>query len=177
MGRIAHLENVPQSIARRGDRGLLAASIFALVAAIWLAIGMAQPLHAAESRPGDAEKLRRLDIMLMVTGLRCRTTADNFMEDYGRFTSKHMSTLNEASRDLHQQMALRHGAAVAAKAVDRMGVVMANEYGGGHPWLSCTQLRQVTRSLATVEGHATLVEVAEQLLDRQPRPLLALAGR
>jgi hypothetical protein len=58
-----------------------------------------------------------------------------------------------------------------------MSVVMANEYGNGHPWLSCHELRQVAQSLALVEGRETLVEAAGQLLERQPRPLLALAGR
>lgn len=137
-------------------------------------IAMAMPVHAAE---GDAQKLRRMDIMLMVTGLRCRTTADNFIEDYGRFTSSHMTELNEANHELRIQLAAEAGEEGAERALDRMSVVMANEYGGGHPWLTCHDLRQVAQSLALVKGRDTLVEAAGQLLERQPRPLLALAGR
>ncbi|WP_159976337.1 MULTISPECIES: S-adenosyl-L-homocysteine hydrolase [unclassified Novosphingobium] len=139
-----------------------------------LAQGLTTPAHA---EAGDAQKLRRMDIMLMVTGLRCRTTADNFMEDYGRFTSSHMAELNEANGELRAQLAVEAGEEGAVKALDKMSVVMANEYGAGHPWLSCHELHQVAQGLASVQGHETLVEVAGQLLERQPRPLLALAGR
>lgn len=158
----------------RGERRLLLASLAGIVAA--LALGLATPAHA-DSGDGSAEKLRRLDIMLMVTGLRCRKTPDNFIDDYGRFTSKHMSELNAASRDLKADLAHRHGANGAVRALDRMSVVMANEYGGGHPWLNCSELRQVARSLSGVEGRATLVEAADQLLSRQRGPVFALASR
>lgn len=142
-------------------------------AAFIACLGSAAPAQAGES---DARKLRRMDIMLMVTGLRCRTTVDNFIDDYGRFTSNHMADLNEANEELRGQLAVEAGEEGAARALDKMSVVMANEYGGGHPWLSCHELRQVAQSLALVEGRETLVEVAGQLLERQPRPLLALAG-
>ncbi|HKT85666.1 MAG TPA: S-adenosyl-L-homocysteine hydrolase [Novosphingobium sp.] len=134
------------------------------------------PAHAA-SADGSSEKLRRLDIMLMVTGLRCRKTPDNFTEDYGRFTSKHLSELNEASRDLKAELARRYGAVGAARALDQMSVVMANEYGGGHPWLSCGELRQVTRNLAVAQGREPLVEAADQLFSQARGPVLALASR
>jgi hypothetical protein len=158
----------------RGERRLLFASLLGLIAAI--CIGLPAPVNAA-SGDGSAEKLRRLDIMLMVTGLRCRTTADNFTADYGRFTSRHLNELNAASRELKADLARRYGAKGAERALDRMSVVMANEYGGGHPWLSCSELHEVTRNLVNVQGRATLVEAADQLLARQRGPLLALAGR
>lgn len=165
--------------SRRGERRLLGGSIVGMIAAIGVALAVPQPLHAApgEGSSSEAEKLRRLDIMLMVTGLRCRTTADNFIDDYGQFTSNHMKELNEANRELRTQFSAVYGSAGANKALDRISTVMANEYGAGHPWLNCSELRQVTKSLAQVQGHDTLVEAAGQLLDRQPRPLLALAGR
>ncbi len=147
-----------------------------LAAAIGMtcAMFMATPSLAAE---GDAQKLRRMDIMLMVTGLRCRTTADNFIEDYGRFTSSHMTELNEANAELRGELAEDVGEEGAARALDKMSVVMANEYGGGHPWLSCHELREVTQGLALVQGRETLVEAAGQLLERQPPVLFALARR
>lgn len=138
-----------------------------------LLAGTISPAGAAQ---GDAQKLRRMDIMLMVTGLRCRTTADDFIADYGRFTSSHMAELNAANRELRAELAATSGEAGAERALDRISTTMANEYGAGHPWLSCAELRQVTKSLALVKGRETLVEAAGQLLDRQPRPLLALAG-
>ena len=125
----------------------------------------------------DAEKLRRLDIMLMVTGLRCRTTSDNFQDDYGQFSTVHNATLNGAAATLKADLSLRHGAAGATRALDRMSVTMANSYGQGHPWLDCAQLKQVTRDLASAVGRAPLIEAANQLLATQGTPQFAWAGR
>lgn len=158
----------------RGERSLLLASLAGIAAAITL--GLASPAHASGG-DNSAEKLRRLDIMLMVTGLRCRTTPDNFINDYGAFTSKHLSELNAASRDLKADLARRHGAKGAERALDRMSVVMANEYGGGHPWLNCGELRQVARNLAKAQGREPLVAAADQLLAGQRAPTFALAAR
>ena len=47
-------------------------------AACVAAAGMVLSFPAAAGGTDQAEKIRRLDIMLMVTGLRCRTTRDNF---------------------------------------------------------------------------------------------------
>lgn len=164
--------------ADRAERRLLTGSVLGALVAIGLALGLAQPVQAdpgAVQVASDAEKIRRLDIMLMVTGLRCRTTTDNFTDDYGRFTARHMGDLNVANRELRAQFSMRYGGSGADRALDRMSVVMANEYGGGHPWLSCAELRQVARDLAEVQGRATLVEAANQLFEAPPPPLLALA--
>lgn len=145
--------------------------IFKGVAASLAAASMLITVPAsAEAGMSQAEKLRRLDIMLMVTGLRCRTTADNFNSEYGRFTTAHLSTLNAASNALKADMTRRYGAAGANRALDRLSVQMANAYGQGHPWLSCGQLKQVAGTLATVRGTAPLVEAADELLG-SPRRL------
>lgn len=112
----------------------------------------------------QAEKLRRLDIMLMVTGLRCRSGGSNFQADYGRFTTNHIDELNAASDAMKADLALRHGVGGAARALDRLSTVMANQYGNGHPWLGCAQLKQVARGLAAARGTAPLLEAADQLL-------------
>ena len=83
-----------------------------------LSMVLSVPVSAADM--SQAEKLRRLDIMLMVTGLRCRTTADNFQADYGRFTTNHIRELNAASATLKAQMAARYGAAGATRALDKL---------------------------------------------------------
>ncbi len=141
------------------------------VAASLAAVSMLFTVPAsAESGMGQAEKLRRLDIMLMVTGLRCRTTADNFNSEYGRFTTAHLGTLNAASDALKADYAKRYGAAGANRALDRLSVQMANAYGQGHPWLSCGQLKQVAGTLATVRGTQPLVDAADDLLGA-PRQL------
>ena len=134
-------------------------------AACVAAAGMILSFPAAAGGVGQAEKIRRLDIMLMVTGLRCRTTKDNFQREYGRFTTNHIGELNAAARALKADYAARLGPAKADRALDKLSVQMANQYGQGHPWLNCGQLKQVARTLADMRGLSPLVEAANDLLD------------
>lgn len=145
---------------------------FATAAAVF---GMLASAPASAGSFEDAEKLRRLDIMLMVTGLRCRTTADDFQADYGRFTTKHIATLNAAAHLLEDRLAAQVGLRDAVRALDRLSVTMANTYGQGHPWLSCAELKVAARSLAQAEGPAVLVEAADQLLAKTGAPRFAWA--
>ena len=147
------------------------------VAAACAAVSLLVSVPAGAYSINQAEKLRKLDIMLMVTGLRCRTTADNFQPDYGRFATSHLAELNAASNTLKADLAQRYGAAGANRALDRLSTTMANSYGGGHPWLNCAQLRTVARNLATAQGDAPLVAAADQLLSPSGSPQLALALR
>jgi hypothetical protein len=144
--------------------------------AIACALGTAMLAGAAHAEePGSAEKLRRLDIMLMVTGLRCRGGEDNFQADFHAFEAQHLAELNGAARTLQAQLATRLGEKGAARELDRMGVTMANQYGGGHPWLGCHELKQVTRDLAIAVGPDPLVAAADELL-RGDGPQLAYRG-
>ena len=137
----------------------------AVLAAVSTLAFVPQPAAAAVSAD-QASKLRQLDIMLMVTGERCRTTRDDFISDYGRFSSRHLGTLNQANAQLWQQLAVRHGSGGAQRALDRLSTTMANDYRLGHPWLGCRELKMVARNLANVEGRATLEEAADQLIAR-----------
>jgi hypothetical protein len=158
--------------AQAGERTLLGATVVGLVASM----AIATPAQAAGSMSG-AEKLRRLDIMLMVTGLRCRSTADNFTADYGRFTTSQLGDLNAAAAELKSDLARTYGAAGAQRALDRLSTTMANGYGQGHPWLGCGDLKLVAQNLATVHGRATLEEAADQLLADYSPPRFAWARR
>lgn len=147
------------------------------VAAGLAAVSMIVAAPASAGSMSQAEKLRRLDIMLMVTGLRCRTGADNFQADYGRFTTNHIAELNAASNALKADLARRAGAAGANRALDKLSVTMANSYGQGHPWLNCKQLKQVARGLAEAKGQGPLVEAADQLLESRGTPQFAWLRR
>ena len=124
-----------------------------------------------------AEKLRKLDIMLMVTGLRCRTTPDDFRADFAAFEAAHLSDLNAAAAELRQGLVASAGVTGATRALDRISTGMANQYGQGHPWLDCAQLKQVTRVLTKVQGRATLVEAADELLAPSEGSKFAYARR
>lgn len=137
---------------------------------------LATPTVSQATSQDDAEALRKLDIMLMVTSLRCRTTADNFQPEYQRFSSSNLTHLNAAARSLHASMAKQAGAAGAKKALDKISVGMANEYGRGHPWLGCGALKQITRDLSEGRDADQLASTADELLSSRPRGLWAMAG-
>ena len=122
------------------------------------------PAGAGGTKMSDAEKMRRLDIMLLVTGLRCRTTADDFQPDFEAFETKHRRDLNVADRQLRAEFGTRSGTAATAKEMDHINVEMANTYGNGHPWMGCHDLKGVVHDLASMTGPKPLLVVAEQLL-------------
>jgi hypothetical protein len=130
------------------------------------------PLQAGAS--DDAEAIRKLDIMLMVTSLRCRRTADNFQADYQRFSSNNLTALNAASKTLQADL-VRSGN-TGKRALDKISVSMANEYGNGHPWLGCGELRQITRDLSSGKNAVQLAAAADDLLSSRPRGHWAMAG-
>jgi hypothetical protein len=134
------------------------------VAALAAASLLAGSPAAAQSDVASAEKIRRLDIMLMVTALRCRFGADNFQADYEAFSARHLSTLNAAGQRLTQELSVRHGAQGARRALDRMMTGMANEYGMGHPTMDCAQLKRTARGLAYETPSSSLVAAADVLL-------------
>ncbi len=146
-------------LINRVAAGLAAAAILASV-----------PAQAASG--DDAEKVRRLDIMLMVSALRCRTTADGFQDDYNRFSSAHLSELNAAGSTLRHSLEARYGATGAKRALDKLSTSMANSYGQGHPWLNCAELKQATRALAQDQAPGALATAADQLLGDSGRASL-----
>lgn len=141
-----------------------AAAALAVAATIALVPAPAQANAAAD----EAEKLQKLDIMLMVSSLRCRFGADNFQSDYGRFVTAHRGTLNEAGQTMQRNMNARHGPAAGKKALDRLNVQMANEYGQGHPWMGCGDLKSATGRLTQLRERTQLVKAADELLSRRP---------
>ena len=147
------------------------------VAASLAAVSLVFTFPATASAMSQAEKLRRLDIMLMVTGLRCRKGADNFQADYQRFTANHITELNLAANSLKNEMAGRFGAAGATRALDRLSVTMANAYGQGHPWLDCAELKVAARNLADARGTAVLEAAADQLLSEAGATQVTAARR
>lgn len=136
----------------------------AVAATLVLAPAPAQANAALE----EAEKLQKLDIMLMVSSLVCRFGQDNFQSDYSRFAATHRMTLNAAGDTLQRDMIARHGPSAGKKALDRINVRMANEYGQGHPWMACAQLKSAASQLAQVNDRTTLIRAADEMLGRPP---------
>lgn len=145
-----------------------AAAAFAALAIV------ATPVSVQAGAADDAEAVRKLDIMLMVTSLRCRKTADNFQADYQRFSSSNLAALNAASRTLQADLVKQGN--TGKRALDKISVSMANEYGNGHPWLGCGELKQITRDLSASKNSAQLAAAANDLLSSRPRGQWAMAG-
>jgi hypothetical protein len=139
------------------------------------AFGMTVPAAHAETPSGEAAKLRRLDIMLMVSSLRCRFGADNFQDDYVRFSTNQNASMQAAFQTLQADYTARMGATGAKKALDTLSVSMANQYGQGHPWLGCGELKAMTQDLAGTSERTRLLAAADAVLDDRPN-LVALAS-
>ena len=139
------------------------------------AMGAAAVAASLVLAPTDAsaasqdEQIRRLDIMLMVTSLRCRMGADDFQPHYRKFSATHITALNSAARGLENGLVAAHGRKGAKRALDRISVGMANEYGQGHPWLGCAELKEITEDLSGNSDPAVLAQAADELLGPSPR--------
>lgn len=140
-----------------------------LAAAASAAAVLFAPMPAAAAGSSEAEDIRRLDIMLMVTSLRCRMGADDFQPHYQRFSANHLATLNSAARSLQAGLVREHGNRGAKRALDRISVGIANEYGQGHPWLGCAELKEITADLAATPDSSELGIAAVELLAATPR--------
>jgi hypothetical protein len=146
------------------------------VAATLAALSIFATSIPAQAAPGDeAEKVRRLDIMLMVSALRCRTTADGFQADYDSFSNAHLSELNASASVLKHSLEARYGASGSKRALDKISTSMANSYGTGHPWLNCAELKQATQSLAQNRAPGALLAAADALLGDSGRATLTAA--
>lgn len=148
----------------------------AVTVVIAVALGAAFITAPAQASNGpsngfeEAHSLRSLDIMLMVTSLRCRSGPHDFRSDYSDFSTAQSMHLNAAGRTLKRTFAASYGEANPARVLDRMGVKIANSYGDGHPWLSCAELQQIARELSQSRDVGDLTHKARYLLSAQ-RPL------
>ncbi len=140
---------------------------FKEIAAGVAALSMLGTIGVANAAPlsvSSAEKVRKLDIMLMVSSLRCRHGVDSFQTEYRKFSANHLTELNDASQTLSNDLARKYGSKGAKRALDKMSVSMANSYGQGHPWMSCSDLKQVTGDLAGNREPGALLIAADELL-------------
>lgn len=137
---------------------MAAATVFAFGAAA----ARAEPIGS------DAAKLRKLDIMLMVGSLRCRFGEDNYQAEYDQFASAQGAHMLEAHHQLEAQYTAELGANGAKKALDSLNVGMANQYGQGHPWLSCGELKTMTQDLSAATDRQRLVAAADLALADLP---------
>ncbi|MEO0063208.1 MAG: hypothetical protein RLZZ08_1768 [Pseudomonadota bacterium] len=124
-----------------------------------------------------AASLRRLDMMLMVTSLRCRFGADDFQAEYDQFRASHIASLRDAALQVTDELSRQYGKQGAMNQFDKMSVAMANYYGAGHPRLSCADLKAETATMARIPGEAVMVAAAGRMLDGGDKAGMLLARR
>ncbi len=113
----------------------------------------------------SAKNIRNLNIMLMVTSLRCRGSAHDFSGEYELFAQAHQANIASAHRELVREMSATYGAANSERVLDRDGVSMANRFGEGHPTLGCSELKEATLELAMNQDRFQLASMADRLLN------------
>ena len=80
------------------------------------------------------------------------------------FARAHQANLAEAHDALAAGLVATHGEDGSHRALDRIGVRIANRYGDGHPTLGCSDLKEVTLELAMSQDRANLSRMADRLL-------------
>lgn len=146
-----------------------------VAAAVAVMMGVCVPAQAQSVE--EAVQVRQLDMMLMVTSLRCRFGQDDFRGEYDAFRVRHLPSLRDSALLVTADYARRMGQRGATDAFDRISVAMANRYGAGHPTMDCAQLKQAVGALTAVDGVAGLVAAANTMLEPDVAADVVLAQR
>jgi hypothetical protein len=119
--------------------------------------------NAAEQ---DAAKISSLNMLLMVSALRCRNGADNFLPEYNAFVKSNNSVLGSQNGLIRQQFSRSLGASRAELAADQLTVGFANHYGAGHETMGCSELKALTTDVS-LSSHSVieLAALADQMVE------------
>jgi hypothetical protein len=139
---------------------------------IGLAVGlaMAQPAQACwTGGEVNAAKVANLNMMMMVTALRCRKGSDDFLSDYNAFVKNNNAVIGGQNAAVRSHFARTNGAKGADAAMDKFIIGIANSYGGGHGSMDCAALKDVAQELSG-KGHSasSLLAIAESTVMDYP---------
>jgi hypothetical protein len=116
----------------------------------------AQPAQACWSdRETQAASVANLNMMMMVTALRCRKGPDNFLAEYNRFVTTNNGTLGLQNAVIKSRFARMNGAQAAEGAMDRFTIGLANSYGGSSADRGCGELKLLAVDLASRSHDST----------------------
>lgn len=111
---------------------------------------------------GEAARINHLQTKLMVSALRCRNGASDFMELYNNFIRTSRIELAAINGELRGQFTARYGARGGMAQFDRRGVQLANRYGAGSA-ADCAQQRAIAVDAATrKQTRASLIALADR---------------
>jgi hypothetical protein len=133
---------------------------FGLVGAV-LALA-STPVNAACWTQNEvaAAKVRDLDTMLMVSGLRCRFKSAALLQTYNAMVVRHRAALTQANMLLQSHFS---PAAGVANELDRYVTRVANRYGARAEDLTCASLQSIAEA---VLNEASTLPALVALADR-----------
>jgi len=110
-----------------------------------------------------AAKVRDLQTMLMVAGLRCRGTANDVLSGYNRFVNANRGAIVTVNDQLKAHFKTAYGAIEGQRSYDRFTTALANAYGaGGDGSANCADMAKLAGEAAAARGSsASLVAIAE----------------
>jgi hypothetical protein len=134
---------------------------FARIAVVLSVLGV-QPAQACwTDSEANAASVANLNMMMMVSALRCRKGADNFLAEYNQFVKTNNATLGAQNALIKSRFARMNGAAAAEGAMDRFTIGLANRYGGGTIDKGCSELKVIAGDLASKgRDAASLISIA-----------------
>ncbi len=135
------------------------------VAAI-ASISIASPSAACWTKAeADAAKVANLNMMMMVTALRCRKGPDDFLHDYNSFVKNNNHVIGVQNGEVRAHFVRINGSSGADAAMDKFVIGIANSYGSGHASLDCKALKQIAATLATPgQSAASLLRIANDVV-------------
>jgi hypothetical protein len=134
--------------------------------AAMIAFGCAQAQAARNecwtAQEVSAAKVRDLQTMLMVAGLRCRSGGADVLSGYNRFVSANRAALVEVNDRLKLHFRALHGQAEGQRNYDRFTTALANAYGaGGSGTGNCAHMASLAAEASSARGSAALIAIAE----------------
>lgn len=118
-------------------------------------VALAVPTGASaacwDARSTVAAEIRALDVMLMVSALRCRLDGPDFVQDYNHFVRTNRVTLTGAVDDLRDHFDEGDGWRPSLERFDRYVTAIANEHGERGRY-SCQDLRLITEDAIEAGG-------------------------
>lgn len=124
----------------------------------------AAPVEAAcwSRAAAEAARINHFQTKLMVSALRCRTGASDFMELYNNFIRTSRIELAAINGELRGQFTAHYGARGGMAEFDRRGVQLANRYGAGDA-RDCAEQHAIAVDAATRKHtRASLIALADR---------------
>jgi hypothetical protein len=133
----------------------------------FVALAAAMPLAPATANTCwktaaiEAAQVRDMDMMLMVSALRCRGTAHNFLPAYNRFVQEKRVALTGLNDELRAHFRAQVGPIAGLGAYDDYVTGLANIYGAGVGGLACRDLQSIADAAnALPPTRSALLELA-----------------